>query len=377
MRPRPSAAAGREALGERFSATGRSIPTPETVGAGAGAPAPRRMGGFAAQILPGGRGHGEPAGLGRGAERHCREDSLPPGRLGRPRRLEQHLPRRGWRDFQPGSYEGRNVFFGVREHAMGAVCNGMALHGGVIPYGATFLIFSDYMRPAIRLAALSRAGSIFVFTHDSVGLGEDGPTHQPIEHLASLRAMPRMVFCGRRTLRRPCRLEGGFGAARWAGLAPHPAEAAHSGSGCLRLGGGAAPGRLRARRSQPGRSAGGDSHRQGVRDPRGPRGAGQLEGEGIGARVVSLPSWELFSQQDALPRGGVAAGNGGAGCRGSGVIFWLGALGGGRAESVVGIDRFGASAPGAVALANLGITSENVVEAVRRARSARTGERTS
>ncbi|HZJ02402.1 MAG TPA: transketolase [Thermoleophilia bacterium] len=101
---------------------------------------------------------------------------------------------KGMADFQPGSYEGRNIYFGVREHAMGAICNGMALHGGVIPYGATFLIFSDYMRPAIRLAALSRAGSIFVYTHDSVGLGEDGPTHQPIEQLASLRAMPRMVL---------------------------------------------------------------------------------------------------------------------------------------------------------------------------------------
>ncbi len=88
---------------------------------------------------------------------------------------------------------GRNIYFGVREHGMGAALNGMAAHGGVIPYGGTFLVFSDYNRPAIRLAALSGFRSIFVFTHDSVGLGEDGPTHQPIEHLAALRAMPELM----------------------------------------------------------------------------------------------------------------------------------------------------------------------------------------
>jgi len=92
--------------------------------------------------------------------------------------------------FAPGSYAGRNFHFGVREHAMGAALNGMALHGGVIPYGGTFLVFSDYCRPAIRLASLSKIPSIFIFTHDSIGLGEDGPTHQPVEHLAALRCIP-------------------------------------------------------------------------------------------------------------------------------------------------------------------------------------------
>jgi transketolase len=91
--------------------------------------------------------------------------------------------------FQSGSYAGRNFHFGVREHAMGSALNGMALHGGVIPYGGTFLVFSDYCRPAIRIAALSKVPSIFIFTHDSIGLGEDGPTHQPVEHLAALRSM--------------------------------------------------------------------------------------------------------------------------------------------------------------------------------------------
>ncbi|NPV56743.1 MAG: transketolase [Anaerolineae bacterium] len=95
--------------------------------------------------------------------------------------------------FQADTPEGRYIHFGVREHAMGAVINGMALHGGIIPYGATFLVFSDYMRPAIRLSALSHMPSIWIYTHDSIGLGEDGPTHQPVEHLAALRAIPNLV----------------------------------------------------------------------------------------------------------------------------------------------------------------------------------------
>jgi transketolase len=104
----------------------------------------------------------------------------------------------GESDFQAAQYEGRNMRFGVREHAMGSILNGMSLHGGLIPYGATFLVFSDYMRPAIRLAALTDLNIIYVFTHDSIGLGEDGPTHQPIEQLAALRAIPNL------TVIRPC-----------------------------------------------------------------------------------------------------------------------------------------------------------------------------
>src|SRR5690606_18169455 len=99
----------------------------------------------------------------------------------------------GAESFQAGNYAGRNLHFGVREHAMGSILNGMAVHGGVRPYGGTFLIFSDYMRPPIRLAALMEQPVIYVFTHDSVGLGEDGPTHQPVEQLASLRAIPGLV----------------------------------------------------------------------------------------------------------------------------------------------------------------------------------------
>jgi transketolase len=99
----------------------------------------------------------------------------------------------GAADYQAANYNGRNLRFGVREHAMGSILNGMALHGGLIPYGGTFLVFSDYMRPAIRLAALTELQIIYVFTHDSIGLGEDGPTHQPIEHLAALRAIPNLT----------------------------------------------------------------------------------------------------------------------------------------------------------------------------------------
>src|SRR2546421_7024651 len=99
---------------------------------------------------------------------------------------------KGGGDFEAGSYEGRIIHFGVREHAMGSTLTGISLNGGLIPYGGTFLTFSDYMRPAIRLAALSEVQVIYVFTHDSIGLGEDGPTHQPIEHLAALRAIPHL-----------------------------------------------------------------------------------------------------------------------------------------------------------------------------------------
>ncbi len=94
--------------------------------------------------------------------------------------------------FAPDCPEGRNLHFGVREHGMGGVVNGMAYHGGLIPFGATFLVFADYMRPSIRLSAISHLASIWVFTHDSVGVGEDGPTHQPVEHLLSLRAIPNL-----------------------------------------------------------------------------------------------------------------------------------------------------------------------------------------
>lgn len=272
----------------------------------------------------------------------------------------------GMADFQPGSYQGRNLFFGVREHAMGAICNGMALHGGVIPYGATFLIFSDYMRPAIRLAALSRAGSIFVFTHDSVGLGEDGPTHQPIEQLASLRAMPRMVLlrpadAAETAMAWKVALERGDGPVLLAltrqKLPTLDRDVYGSAEGVLKGGYVLAD-------SPTGTldviliGTGSEVHV--ALDAR-----AQLEGEGIGARVVSLPSWELFSQQDqeyrdeVLPPG-TAARVAVEAASPFGWERWVGERG-----AIVGIDRFGASAPGGLALAKLGITPEHVVQAAR------------
>src|SRR5262249_52552204 len=116
----------------------------------------------------------------------------------------------------PWSFAGRNLHFGVREHGMGAVVNGLAYHGGFIPFGATFLVFSDYMRPAVRLSALSRLGSVWVYTHDSVGLGEDGPTHQPVEHVLALRAIPDLLV-----VRPPDANETGWGW-RGGGGGPRP-----------------------------------------------------------------------------------------------------------------------------------------------------------
>lgn len=282
-------------------------------------------------------------------------------------------------DFQKDTPSGRNLRFGVREHAMGGVLNGMAHHGGVFPYGGTFLVFSDYMRPSIRLAALSHARVTYVFTHDSVGLGEDGPTHQPIEHLAALRVIPNLVVF------RPA--DANETAVAWKvalerregpvalilsrqslsvldrGLLA-PAAGAESGAYVLAeaSGGAGAVGAILLATGSEVQLA------LAARET--------LEAEGIGVRVVSMPSWELFEAQDAEYRADVlpaqvtirvaveAAAT-------FGWERWVGDRG-----AVVGIDRFGASAPGALALAHLGITSQRVVEAVRRVQKTRTGEHT-
>ena len=114
-------------------------------------------------------------------------------RLGRSHRLQQHQRPRRWRWCEPPNYAGSYIHYGVREHGMAAAMNGIALHGGFIPYGGTFLVFTDYCRPSIRLSALMGQRVIYVMTHDSIGLGEDGPTHQPVEHLAALRAIPNLL----------------------------------------------------------------------------------------------------------------------------------------------------------------------------------------
>jgi transketolase len=251
---------------------------------------------------------------------------------------------------------GRQVYFGVREHAMGGVLNGMALHGGVLPFGGTFFVFSDYMRPAVRLAALSEAKVVYSWTHDSVGLGEDGPTHQPIEQLASLRAMPGL------RLIRPA--DANETAAAWT-----VAVSADGPTGLVLTrqkvpvleGTAAAPvergGYVLADAEDPDVVLIGTGSEVAVCL----EAAGLLADAGVRARVVSLPSWELFAEQGDdyqvavlppdVPTLAVEAGTS------FGWDRW--------ADDSVSIERFGASAPGGVALANFGYTAENVAERAR------------
>ena len=255
---------------------------------------------------------------------------------------------------------GRNLFFGVREFGMCAAVNGMAVHGGIIPYGSTFFVFTDYCKPAIRLAALMHAHSIFVFTHDSIALGEDGPTHQPIEHLMALRAVPHLIDF------RPADANETVAAWRVAlerirGLVLRavPAGPAHSRSGQARHLPGSEARRLHrgaGRRfaqtscsSVPVRSFGRSS-----------KPPGDLKKEGINARVVSMPSWRLFEEQSAeyknsifpdhLPKLAVEAGS---------PLGWWKYVG--RHGDVIGMERFGASAPGTKSLEELGFRRANVV----------------
>lgn len=255
--------------------------------------------------------------------------------------------------FQKDSPEGRNFHFGVREHAMGSVLNGMAVFGGVIPYGATFLVFADYMRAAVRLAALSHYPSIFIFTHDSVGLGEDGPTHQPVEHLTSLRLIPNL------TVIRPA--DANETAQAW-----KVAIENRHGPTVLALTRQALPVLDTPAFVEKGAYV--------LKDFGTPEmilmasgsevslileAAQKLADEGKGVRVVSFPSWELFEKQDddyresVLPKNiqkrlAVEAGSG---------LGWERYAG-----SVISIERFGASAPYKIIFENLGFTVENVVK---------------
>jgi transketolase len=259
--------------------------------------------------------------------------------------------------FSKDNRAGRQIHFGVREHGMAAAMNGMALHGGVIPIGGTFFIFSDYMRPSVRLAALSEAKVIYSWTHDSVGLGEDGPTHQPIEHLMSLRAMP-----GLRVIR-PADANETAAAYRVAIDSTGPTGLVLSRQNLPVLDGTQADGVARGAyvlRESDGPAAlvliGTGSEVAVALDA-----ADALAAEGVSCRVVSMPSWELFAEQtddyreqvlpSGIPKLAVEAGA---------------TLGWERwADDAVGIDRFGASAPGAVALHNLGINPDNVVAHAR------------
>ena len=256
-----------------------------------------------------------------------------------------------------GDYSGRNIYYGVREHAMGAITNGLTAHGGWRPTSATFFTFSDYMKNPIRLAALMELPSIFVFTHDSVGLGEDGPTHQPIEHLAGLRAIPRLVTI------RPADANEAAGAWRVAlSRRDGPTALILSRQGLHTL-----PGPLPVERGAYVLEDGDDciliatGSEVGVaREAR-----GVLAGDGISARVVSMPSFELFRAQERSYRDEVLPPSLTArvaveAASPFGWSEWVGLTG-----AVVGIDRFGASAPGPEALAALGITSRAVAEAAK------------
>jgi transketolase len=262
----------------------------------------------------------------------------------------------------PGNYAGRYIHYGIREHGMAAAMNGMALHGGLIPYGGTFFVFTDYMRPAIRLAALMRQRVVHVLTHDSIGLGEDGPTHQPVEHLASFRAMPNVhVF-------RPA--DAMETAEAW-----ELALRRNDGPSLLVLTRQALP----AMRTDTG---GNRSARGGyvLAEAEGPRAAtlvatgsevaiamearAALAAEGVQVAVVSLPCWELFAAQDAsyretvlgaAPRIGVEA------ACGFGWERWLGPEG-----LFIGMAGFGASAPFEELYRHFGITAEAVAAAVRK-----------
>ena len=251
---------------------------------------------------------------------------------------------------------GRQIYFGVREHAMGAVANGMALHGGAIPVVGTFLVFADYMRPAVRLAALSKAKVVFVWSHDSVGVGEDGPTHQPVEHLASLRAIP-----GLRVIR-PADATETVGAWRLAVESDGPTALILTRPGVPVLDGTsadavAAGGYAISEPDDPGLTLVGTGSEVSVCCDA----AALLAADGISARVVSLPSWELFAEQPDseqarvlrpdLPSLAVEAGST------MGWRRWT--------DDAVGIDRFGASAPGAVVMEKLGISAPNVAGRAR------------
>ncbi|MGH7621324.1 MAG: transketolase family protein, partial [Gemmatimonadaceae bacterium] len=260
-------------------------------------------------------------------------------------------------------YGGRNVHFGIREHAMTAILTGMAHHGGVIPYGATFLTFSDYMRPSIRLAALSDARVIYVWTHDSVALGEDGPTHQPVEQIASLRAIPNMMVI------RPADATETIEAWRLAmqhisgpvglvltrqklpvldrsALAP----ASETSRGAYVLADASPDGApeliLIATGSEVSLAL--EAHRQ-------------LSADGVRSRVVSMPCWELFEEQTSAYRESVLPAEVTARVSveaGSpfGWERWVGPAG-----AIIGIDHFGASAPGPEVMKHFGFTVEHVV----------------
>lgn len=272
---------------------------------------------------------------------------------------------KGEASFSAENYAGRNFHFGIREHGMGAVMNGMSLHGGIIPYGATFLIFSDYMRPPIRLASFMKRQVVYVFTHDSIGLGEDGPTHQPVEQLSALRAIPNI------TVIRPA--DASETAEAWRVALKHRdgpvalvltrqklsfidrstyAPAAGTAKGAYILAD-APGGRPQVVLMSSGSEVGLILDAQ-----------KKLESEGIRARAVSMPSHELFARQDPAYRDSVLLpGVPRVAMEAAHPMSWYRWVG--DAGVILGIDRFGASAPYQTIYRELGLTAEKIVEAAK------------
>jgi transketolase len=259
-------------------------------------------------------------------------------------------------------FSGTYIHYGVREHAMAAVMNGMALHGGIVPYGGTFLVFTDYCRPAIRLSALMGQRVVYVMTHDSIGLGEDGPTHQPVEHLSSLRAMPNL------NVYRPADAVECAECWELALMSPDtPSILALTRQGLPTLRGGDTKDNLCARGAYV------------IRETEGPRAvtllatgsevalaveaAETLEKEGIAAAVVSMPCWELFEAQDDSCRDAVLGTAPRVAIEAAAPLGWDRWTGAGG--QFIGLDSFGASAPASELYEHFGITSEQVAVAAK------------
>ncbi|MEN3164599.1 transketolase [Tistrella mobilis] len=268
---------------------------------------------------------------------------------------------KGMKPVAPGEFDGRYVFWGIREHGMAAAMNGMALHGGVIPYGGTFLVFTDYCRPSIRLSALMEQRVIYVMTHDSIGLGEDGPTHQPVEHLMSLRMMPNVAVM------RPADVVET--AECWAAALERtngPSVLALSRQNLKQLRLEASAGNLSAKGAYILREA--SAAPEAVLLATGSEveiavaAAEALEAKGVPTRVVSMPCWELFAAQPADYQAQVLGGDVVRIAIEAGIGFgwerWTGPKG-----AVIGMTGFGASAPAPELYRHFGITAEAVVDA--------------
>jgi transketolase len=272
-------------------------------------------------------------------------------------------------DFNRGAYDQRNMRFGIREHAMGSMMNGMALHGGLIPYGGTFLVFADYMRPAVRLAALMGLNVVYVYTHDSIAVGEDGPTHQPVEQVASLRLIPNL------TVIRPA--DANEVAEAWriaieSREGPVALVLTRQGLPVLdREGQGFAGAEMLRRGGYVLADApnGGDPEliliASGSEVHLALEVWSRLVGEGIACRVVNLSCWELFESQDEEYRSGVLPPSVSARLAvEAGTTFgWARYVG--IEGDVLGIDRFGASAPGPVNLEKFGFHADELEKRAR------------